>query len=265
MEIADIMLNQQKLWFALVAFLIVVSLQATAQAANDQDIKKLLATKECSGCDLSDAGLVMANLSGADLSGANLSGANLSRANLTGANLTGANLTGASLYGVNLIGAKILGANLAGTDLRDAYLTSVDFTQEQIAAANLQGATGITVKNTTPEDFYNWGITEAEKGNLKTAIDDFSQAIAMKPNYANAYFSRGVAHYQSLDRQDALIDALSADKLFISNKDPKGHVAVLAFIKELKTPYKEDMSVPKPTFFDFVNSLGSFLLPLLPF
>jgi len=265
MEIAVIMLNQQKRWFVLVTFLIVVSLPATARAANDQHIKNLLATKECPGCDLSDAGLVMANLSGADLSGANLSGANLSRANLTGANLTGANLTGASLYGVNLIGAKILGANLAGTDLRDAYLTNVDFTKEQIAAANLQGATGITVKNTTPEDFYNWGMTEAEKGNLQTAIDDFSQAIAMKPDYAGAYFSRGVAHYQALDRQSALKDATTAENLFASKKDSQGQIRTLAFIQELKTPYKENLAIPKPTFFDFLNSLGSVVIPLLAF
>ncbi|GCL36225.1 pentapeptide repeat-containing protein [Sphaerospermopsis reniformis] len=44
-----------------------------------------------------------------------------------------------------------------------------------------------------PEDFYTWGVAAAEKGNLKQAIDYFSQAIALKPDYAGAYLSRGVA------------------------------------------------------------------------
>jgi uncharacterized protein YjbI with pentapeptide repeats len=103
------------------------------------DVKRLLDTKDCSGCNLSGANfanskltfvnLTNANLSGANLSGAILIGANLSNANLTNTNLNGAKLNGAKLIGTNLNGtnlggANLLGANLWGTNLNGAKLNS---------------------------------------------------------------------------------------------------------------------------------------------
>ena len=38
-----------------------------------------------------------------------------------------------------------------------------------------------------------------------------------------------------------------------------------AFITELKTPYTETVNAGKPSFMDFVGSLGSVLLQFLPF
>lgn len=77
---------------------------------NEDNIKQLLATKQCQNCDLSGA-----NLSGANLPNANLTGANLTGANLTGANLTGANLSNANLTGANVTDANLSNANLTGT------------------------------------------------------------------------------------------------------------------------------------------------------
>ena len=57
---------------------------APAPAENIQHTQQLLATRQCPNCDLSGAGLVLANLTGANLKGADLSRANLSRANLSG-------------------------------------------------------------------------------------------------------------------------------------------------------------------------------------
>ena len=67
------------------------------------DYQRLMATKKCvkcdlteaylSGADLTEAYLFYTNLSAADLSGANLSGADLNEVNLSGVNLEGANLT----------------------------------------------------------------------------------------------------------------------------------------------------------------------------
>jgi uncharacterized protein YjbI with pentapeptide repeats len=48
---------------------------SSAQAYKQSDVDKLLSTKQCPNCDLSEANLIGANLSGANLSGANLSGA----------------------------------------------------------------------------------------------------------------------------------------------------------------------------------------------
>ncbi|MFO5437703.1 MAG: pentapeptide repeat-containing protein, partial [Dolichospermum sp.] len=60
-------------------FLFTVSLVSTVEAANYEDIRQLLASKQCPRCLLTNAGLVMADLGGANLSGANLTGANQSK------------------------------------------------------------------------------------------------------------------------------------------------------------------------------------------
>ncbi|MBD2570343.1 pentapeptide repeat-containing protein [Anabaena lutea] len=247
------------------AFLLTISLPATAQTSNYEAIKQLLATKQCQNCNLRNAGLVMADLSEANLNGADLRGANLSRANLTGADLRGANLTGASLFGVNLSEAKLSGANLTGANLGNTYLMNAELNDANLQGTIFQGAVGIPSQIAKPEEFYAWGVAAAEKGNLKPAIDYFSQAIALKPDYAGAYLSRGVASYQALDRKNALEDAQMAAKLFEEQKNAEGMLTAQAFILELKTPYTENVKPSKPSFMDFAGSVGSVLLQFLPF
>ncbi|NET01151.1 MAG: hypothetical protein F6K62_21290 [Sphaerospermopsis sp. SIO1G2] len=251
---------------ATAAFLLTITLPATTQAANNhQSIQQLLADNKCENCNLRNAGLVMANLSGADLRGADLSGANLSRANLSGANLTGANLSGASLFGANLTNAQLISANLMGADLRTSYLMNVNLTNANLTSTNFQGAIGIPLQIAKPEEFYAWGVAAAEKGNLDPAIDYFSQAIALKSDYAGAYLARGVASYQKLDRKRALTDAQMAAKLFEKQKNTAGLQTTQAFILELTTPHSETVNKGKPSFMNFVGSLGSVLLQFLPF
>jgi uncharacterized protein YjbI with pentapeptide repeats len=247
------------------AFLATISLTTSVQAANSQHISQLLATKQCQNCDLANAGLVMADLSGANLSGANLAGANLSRANLSGADLRGANLSGASLFGVNLSEAKFSGANLAGADLRNTYLANAEMKGAYLNGANFQGAVGIPSQIASPDEFYALGIAEGQKGNQQQAISYFNQAIAIKPEYAGAYLARGVARYQILDRQGAFQDAQVAEKLFTSQNNGPGTQTAQAFIKELQTPVNDKVSAGKPSFVDFLGSLGSVLLQFFPF
>lgn len=250
---------------AIATLLTTIGFGAIAQAENTEQVRQLLTTKECQNCDLAGAGLVMADLSGANLSGANLTGANLSRANLSGADLRGANLSGAGLFGVNLSEAKLSGANLAGADLRNTYLANAEFNSAYLNGANLQGAIGIPLQIARPEDFYAWGVAEAQKGNQQRAIDYFTQAIAAKPEYAGAYLARGVARYQLLDRQRAFQDAQIAEKLFTSQKNTLGMETTQAFIQELQTTHTEKVSSGKPSFLNFLGSLGSVLLRFLPF
>ena len=56
------------------------------------DYQRLMATKKCVKCDLTEAYLPGADLVFTNLSGANLSGADLNEVNLSGADLEGANL-----------------------------------------------------------------------------------------------------------------------------------------------------------------------------
>jgi tetratricopeptide (TPR) repeat protein len=250
---------------ATAAFLTTISLTTTVQAANSEHIRQLLATKECQNCDLTGAGFVLADLTGANLSGANLAGANLSRANLSGADLRGANLSGAGLFGANLTGAKLSGANLVGADLRNSYLGNAQLTGVDLNSTNLQGAIGIPLQIAKPEEFYAWGIAEAQKGNQQQAIDYFNQAIAIQPEYAGAYLARGIARYHILDRKGAFEDAQKAEKLFTSQSNTSGIQTAQAFLKELQIPQDGKISAGKPSLFDFVGSLGSVLLQFFPF
>jgi uncharacterized protein YjbI with pentapeptide repeats len=250
---------------ATVTFLTTLTLTSAVQAANPEHVRQLLATKKCQNCDLSGAGLVMADLSGADLSGANLALANLSRANLTGADLRGANLTSASLFGANLNGAKLGGATIAGTDLRNAYLYGVELTNVTFNSANLQGAAGIPSQIATPDEFYALGIAAGEKGNQQQAIDYFNQAITIKPDYAGAYLARGIARYQLFDRQGAFQDAQTAEKMFKTQNNLNGTQTAQAFLMELKAPQDPKINAGKPNFMDFVSGVASVLLQFLSF
>jgi uncharacterized protein YjbI with pentapeptide repeats len=114
----------------------------TAEIENNVD--KLIETKSCPECDLSDA-----NLSGADLSGANLSGAILFLTNLSDADLTNANLYGADLQAANLTEANLTGADLTGADLAEADLTGANLTDailDDVIGADFTGALGVPAK-----------------------------------------------------------------------------------------------------------------------
>jgi uncharacterized protein YjbI with pentapeptide repeats len=113
------------------ALALTLGLAAPLKAENPDHVRRLLETRECVRCDLSDARLAGANLRNANLRGANLQGANLRRANLSGANLsdadlTDANLRNANLRNANLFGADLSDANLQGADLNGTNLNSVE-------------------------------------------------------------------------------------------------------------------------------------------
>lgn len=99
------------------------------------NVRHLLTTNECIGCNLIGAKLKDTNLQNANLENANLQDADLERANLQGTNLQGANLQGADLGKASIIGANLENANLFDADLEKANLTGAN-----IVGANFQGA-----------------------------------------------------------------------------------------------------------------------------
>lgn len=207
---------------AKLGILTAICLGRPAIAENLAHTQQLLSTRECLGCELSDAGLVMASLQNAKLSEANLSRANLSRAMLNGADLSGADLSGASLFGANLTGANLAGANLAGADLRQAYLVGVDFTGAQLDGAYLQGAIGAPATIFNLEEVHNWGVVAAQRKNYKQAIDYFSQAIALDPEFAPSYLARSVVRAEMGNALASLEDARAASELFAAQKNVEG-------------------------------------------
>ncbi len=245
---------------SLAALLTTTCLAAPAKAENIQHTRQLLSTKECQKCELSDAGLVLADLSGSKLSGANLSRANLSRANLMGANLSGANLSSASLYGANLTGA-----NLSGADLRGAYLTNAILVGVNLKNAFVEGALGIPENAGSPEDFYQWAMVEAENGNYRGAIDYFNQALVLKPEFAGAYLGRGLARYRLGDERGATVDAQTSAQLFTAQGSSKGFQTAQNFIKGMEDARKPPHKSGGSDFLNFLGSAAAVLLQLLAF
>lgn len=118
------------------------------QAVNEDDLKRLIETKDCPGCDLEGA-----DLRRLDLSGANLEGANLREANFFYSILDGANLSGADLRSTNLsyttaltltvdINGEIfdLPARFNGADLSSSLMHYADFSGAEMVTANFQEA-----------------------------------------------------------------------------------------------------------------------------
>ena len=68
-------------------------------------------------------------------------------------------------------------------------------------------------------DWFNSGLKK-ESGDLQGAIADWSKAIEMYPQYAYAYYNRGLARRESGDLKKAIADYTKAIKI-----NPKDEIA----------------------------------------
>ena len=252
----------------MIAVLTTVGLSFPTQAENLSHLNQLLGTKNCRKCDLSNAGLVMADLSGATLADTNLAQANLSQANLSGADLRGANLAGASLYGANLTGADLTGANLKGTDLRNTYLIDTNLTDVDLNTAYLEGAQGLLEYEGTPAQFHQWGLQEAQRGNYQAAIEHYHQAIKIDREFAHAYLALGLTQFHLDRRAKAKINGELAAKLFQEQNNHLGYQATQEFLQgvEFANQVEERQGKNKKgsgSFGKFVSGLGSLIFNFL--
>ncbi len=60
---------------------------------------------------------------------------------------------------------------------------------------------------------YNRGCINAQRNNLRQAIDDFTAALQQEPNMAEAYFNRGICHLQNNETEQAQTDLSKAGEL----------------------------------------------------
>jgi Pentapeptide repeats (8 copies)/Pentapeptide repeats (9 copies) len=149
-----------------------------AYAYNPADLKTLLATNKCIGCDLSGADLSRKQLVNADLQAANLVGANLTGTNLTGAKLGGANLTGATLTNTNLTQAVLQAASLIDVNFASSNLTRTDFSYANLVNTNFKSAI----------------LTNTDLAGANLALADFTGAnlSSVSLTSANLVGARGV-------------------------------------------------------------------------
>lgn len=189
-------------------------LGAAVQAAEADDVMRLLDRRACSSCRLQDADLVLADLRDADLSKAQLQRANLSRAQLDGANLQGANLTFTSLLGASLRGASLRGAQLEGTDLREADLSGALLDVNALARSHWKQAVGVNPSARSYADLHNAGVESALQGRASEAETYFNQAIQKQPDAALSWVARGISRAEQDKRDLAAADFTYAASLY---------------------------------------------------
>lgn len=112
-----------------------------------ENLKNLIATKSCPGCDLSGLNFNRMDLSKSNLEGADLSLSSFFLTNLSYANLKNTTLNGAVFGGADLGDADLTGADLRGVSLDSAYL----------------GGTKMTGELVTTKPFEKIGVDEVEK------------------------------------------------------------------------------------------------------
>jgi tetratricopeptide (TPR) repeat protein/S1-C subfamily serine protease len=90
------------------------------------------------------------------------------------------------------------------------YVVLSDLKRYKEAAAAINKAIELSPRAA----FYlNRGIVRNELGDKQGAIDDYTQAIKINPNYAQAYNNRGVARNELGDKQGAIDDYTQAIKI----------------------------------------------------
>jgi tetratricopeptide (TPR) repeat protein len=73
------------------------------------------------------------------------------------------------------------------------------------------------------DDYLVSGVNKHDKGDIQGALADYSSAIQLDPNYANAYYNRGLLKYYKLkDTQGALADYNKF--IQINSYDARGYV-----------------------------------------
>ncbi|MEB3307496.1 MAG: pentapeptide repeat-containing protein [Cyanobacteriota bacterium] len=199
-------------WFRLIGAGL-LSMASVVQAG-DHDLIRLLETRRCPGCILSDADLVHADLGEADLRSSRLRGANLSQASLDGALFTGADLSFASLQGASLRGADLRGAQLIGTDLRQADLSGARLDAGALSQAHWQQARGLSADLLSYAELHNSGVEAARSGRFPDAERWFGMAIRREPDAAISWLARGIARSELGQQERAAADLSYAAGLY---------------------------------------------------
>ncbi|MDD4050845.1 MAG: PEGA domain-containing protein [candidate division Zixibacteria bacterium] len=143
------------------------------------------------------------------------------------ANLEDAKLTidGETLGVGNLVYKKLAAGSHTVTVNRDGYVVwkgtiQLKANETYPLTVNLEqaGTTSTTKPSFAAEDFYQSGKTQLAAGNASAAVDDFTEAINLKPGMADAYLGRGEAYLQTGNQAAAQGDFIKAGEIYITQK-----------------------------------------------
>jgi tetratricopeptide (TPR) repeat protein len=221
-----------------IGLLLLAAALPPAQAADPQQVLRLLDSRRCNQCQLQDADLVQADLREARLQGALLQRANLSGARLDGADLRGADLSFTSLNGASLRGSDLRGANLNGTDLRQADLSGSQLEQGQLSRSHWQQARGLNLSLQSYAELHNAGIAAAQQGRFPEAEEFFGQAIRDQPEAAISWVARGISRAEQGKTAEAIQDLNQASQLYLAAGDTAQANQLNAAVERLQQPEK---------------------------
>ncbi|MBM5798365.1 MAG: pentapeptide repeat-containing protein [Cyanobacteria bacterium K_Offshore_0m_m2_072] len=228
--------------FGILATMAALACTGPGQAANANELLRLLEQRRCPGCRLQDADLVHADLRDADLRQAQLQRANLSRARLDGANLQGADLRFISLQGASLRGANLKGAMLEGADLRQADLSGARLDAGSLASTHWDQAVGIDkAQMMSYAELHNAGVNAANQNRYPEAERFFSDAIRKQPLAAVSWMARAICRSEQGKLTLAASDFGYAAKLY----EQAGEVQLAAELKRTSEQLQEPAKGPK--------------------
>jgi tetratricopeptide (TPR) repeat protein len=96
------------------------------------------------------------------------------------------------------------------------------------------------------EDYHQQGMEKAKRGKYKEAIEDFTQAVCINPNYATAYKYRGLAYSRLGDAPAASADFQNAADLYLKLGNTKDYQDVSERAFKLQAPTsKPQAQVPR--------------------
>ena len=143
------------------------------------------------------------------------------------ANLEDAKLTvDGEILGVgNLVYKKLAAGSHTVSVNRDGYVAwkgtiQLKANETYTLAVNLEqaGTASTPQPSFAAEDFYQSGKTQLDAGNAAAAVDDFTEAINLKPGMADAYLGRGEAYSQTGNQAAAESDFVKAGEIYITQK-----------------------------------------------
>lgn len=91
----------------------------------------------------------------------------------------------------------------------------------------------LQIKPNYAEAYFQRGKTRYNLGDTQGAIEDFNQAIKINPNYAEAYGNRGIALSANVNKISAIEDLLKAANLYLDQGSMEKYQKALELIKKI--------------------------------
>ncbi len=212
------------LYLSLLLVLFFTSRLSAEQAQLDEtvsnNLKILIETNACPGCDLSGVNLNRVDLSRANLEGANLFRAKLYLANLSNANLRNANLREAGFGGSDLAGADFRGADLRRTAFAGAYLAGAKFDGKFISSrlSTGEGMPVIEEKIYVEDSVKSKQLPERQDVKIRGRRDFEEPPPAIPPPLVSSQVDKDIADIE----QDAskVTEVIPESSMALTEKEP---------------------------------------------